>query len=51
MNKALVVVDMLNEFIYGDEDQLLITKEQRETIIPNIRIIIAAVNCANSLII
>lgn len=38
--KALLVIDMLNEFIYGSEDQLLVTKEQRERIIPNIRKVI-----------
>jgi nicotinamidase-related amidase len=45
--KALFVIDMLNEFIYGNKDQLLVTKEERRKIILNIRKVITIAHKKN----
>lgn len=40
MNKALIIIDMLYEFIYGNEEQRLINPNQIKKLISNIKKVI-----------
>lgn len=47
MNKAVIVIDMLNEFIYGNKNKLLINLNQRKKLISNIKKVISLAHKKN----